>query len=128
MTPATEARLLALATALGMESPRITVRPTTGEGSKSWRKGYDATARGTEAQSGPSYGSTENGSTEGGAIAKLEAKLVSRLRDTIAHHREIAAWRTAAADRLEAALTAALATPEHATLPAPVCPSPTGAP
>ena len=119
MTPATEARLLALATAVGAAVPWITVCPTTGAGSKSWRKGFEATARGA----GSAVGATEEG-----ALAALEAKLVARLRDTIAHHRGVAVWRTAEADRLEAALTAALATPEHATLPAPACPAPTGAP
>ncbi len=118
MTPATEARLLALATAVGAAVPWITVCPTAGAGSRSWRKGFEATARGA----GSAVGATEED-----ALAALEAKLVSRLRDDITMHRDRAARHKREADRIEAALTAALATPEHATLPAPVCPAPTGA-
>lgn len=125
MRPATEARLLALATALGMDAPRVTVRPTTGAGSRTYRKGFAATASGLRRSYDLGGGCTAEGATEDAALEALEARLVRRLRDGITYHREQAASHGATADRLEAALTAALATPEHATTPAPVCPAPT---
>lgn len=104
MTPATEARIIALATVVGAPSPRIAMWPTTGRGSKSWRKGFEASAGGAD---------SATGATKEDALAALEAKLVSRLRDDIATHRERAARHTREAGRLEVALTAALAAGEH---------------
>lgn len=128
MTPATEARLLALATLYGLHDPRITVAPTTGKGSRSWRRGIEVTVREQIPGDYVARSVDSIGATDDEAAEVLCADLARDVRERVAEHRAVAAAQAAHADRLEAALTAALATPEHATLPAPVCPAPTGAP
>lgn len=100
MSPDLERRILALATALGMSLPSVSVRRTR----------YANTI---DADVGDGASRMWFSATRGTAKAAAEAlrdTLANRLRKRIEDHRAQAAHHTARADALDAALTAALAT------------------
>lgn len=102
MSPDLEQRILALATALGARDPHITSRPTTGPGSKSWRKGVEVFV-----SSGALSGDSADGASEEAAGERVLRKLTERAQGLRDGARSRASAFTAEADRLDAALTAA---------------------
>ncbi len=93
MTPALEARLLALAATLGIEGARVEARPTVVRVLSRWEGATGAM-----------------GETEDAAAQALCCVLADRVRLSIESDRVLARCATDRADKTEAALSAALAT------------------
>lgn len=102
MSPDLEQRILALAAGLGARDPRIVVCPTTGPGSKSWRKGVEV-----RVLSGNIPPDSADGASEEAAGERMLRTLRERARNFRDAARSRAESCAAEADRLDAALTAA---------------------
>lgn len=103
MTRDLEQRILALAAALGARDPKITKRPTTGRGSKSYRKGFEVFV-----PCGVLGGESADGASEEAAGEAVLRRLIERARDLRDSARIRAEQEATQAARLHAALTAAL--------------------
>ena len=102
MSPDLEQRILALAAGLGARDPRIVVCPTTGPGSKSWRKGVEVRVLSVNIPPDSADGASEEAAGE-----RMLRALTERAGYFRAAARSRAEPSAAEAARHNAALTAA---------------------
>jgi len=104
--PTMQARVDALLAVLGYRAAPVFVRRTTGAGSLSWRRGWEARVCLEESRGARSQEVKVSGTPDGAVLAVVRA-LEQSARDAIESKRVRAAHLCAEADAIEKALAAA---------------------